>query len=440
MKIVVIGGVAAGMSAASKIIRAVKGSQVIVLEKTNEVSYGACGLPYYISDVNEHEDLLRIRKADEFRSTGIDVRLRNEVVSIDFDNKKVQVRDIENNKEYSEDYDKLIIGSGASPILPNLEGKDLENVFVLKTIEDSNKIKDASKGLKNVIIIGAGYIGMELVETFKYMNMNVRVIEMADRILPAFDEEITNVIHNHLVEENVDIHVSERVMKLVGENGKVTGVVTDKAEYPADLVIVSVGVRPNTSFVGDKLETLPNGAIVVNKNMETSIKDVYAAGDCASVYHKVLKKNAYLPLGTNANKQGKLIAELISGNEIDFKGVLGTAMAKIMDLEVGCTGISERQAIAENIEYKTVFITGPSHAPYYPNPTDIGVKLIYDKNKKILGAQLVGEQGVALRTDVLATIIWNEMTTDEVAYLDLGYAPPFASVWDVIQIAASAAK
>ena len=440
MKVIIIGGVAAGMSAASKIIRDVKDVELIVFEKSNEVSYGACGLPYYISDVNEDEDLLRIRTADEFIKSGIDLRIMTEVISIDFDKKKVKVKDIVKNEEYYEDYDKLIIGSGASPIVPNLEGKDLENVFVLKTIEDSNKIKNAAKELKDVVIIGAGYIGMELVETFKLMNMNVRVIEMMDRILPAFDAEITNVVHDYLVEEGIKIHVSEGVTKIAGENGKVTGVVTDKAEYPADLVIVSVGVRPNTSFAKDQLEMLPNGAIVVNKNMETSVKDVYAAGDCATVYHKVLGKNSYIPLGTNANKQGKLIGEQISGKEIDFKGVLGTAFAKILDIEIGCTGITERQAKLENIEYDTVFVTGLSHAPYYPNSTDIGVKLIYDKNKKILGAQLVGKQAVALRTSVLATCIWNEMTTDEVAYLDLGYAPPFAYVWDVINTAASVAK
>lgn len=440
MKVIIVGGVAAGMSAASKIIRDVKDVELIVFEKTNEVSYGACGLPYYISGVNEDEDLLRIRKSKEFIASGIDLRLNTELVEIDFDNKKVRVNDIENNKEYVEDYDKLIIGTGASPIVPPFEGKDLENVFTLKTIEDSNKIKDATKNLENIVIIGAGYIGMELVETFKLMNKNVRIIEMMDRILPAFDQEITDVIHDYLVKEGVEINVSEGVTKLVGENGKVSGVVTDKTQYPADAVIISVGVRPNTSFAKDKLEMLANGAIVVNKKMETNIKDVYAAGDCATVHHKVLNKNAYIPLGTNANKQGKLIGELLSGKEIDFKGVLGTAFAKIMDIEVGSTGITEKQAIEENIDYKTVFISAPSHAPYYPTPTDIGVKLIYDKNKVILGAQLVGKQGVPLRTSVLATCIWNEMTTDEVSYLDLGYAPPYSHVWDVINIAGSVAK
>lgn len=440
MKVIVIGGVAAGMSAASKIIREVKDVELIVFEKTNEVSYGACGLPYYISGVNNNEELLRIKRADKFIKSGIDLRMMTEVTNIDFDNKKVEVKDLVNNKEYSETYDKLIIASGASPVIPNLEGKDLENVFTLKTIEDANRIKAASKGKKNVVIVGAGYIGMELVETFKLMDMNIRVIEMMNKVLPNFDEEITNIVHDYLVGEGVNIHVSEKVTKIVGNNGQVSGVVTDKGEYPADIVIMSVGVRPNTSFVNNKLEMLPNGAIVVNKNMETSIEDVYAAGDCATVYHKILGKNTFIALGTNANKQGKLLGELISGKEIDFKGVLGTSFAKILDMEIGSTGISEKQAKVENIEYDTVFVTGLSHAPYYPTPSDISVKLIYDKDKKILGAQLVGKQGVALRTGILATCIWNGMTTDEVAYLDLGYAPPFAYVWDVINIAASVAK
>ncbi len=440
MKVIIIGGVAAGMSAASKIIREVKDVELVVFEKTEEVSYGACGLPYYISDVNKDEDLLRIRSAEQFRKSGIDLRIKTEVIDIDYDNKTVKVKDLVKDEEYTESYDKLLIASGASPIIPNLEGKDLENVFLLKTIEDANRIKAAAKGKKNVVIVGAGYIGMELVETFKVMGMNVRVIEMMDKILPNFDEEITNVVHKYLVEEGIDIHVSEGVTKILGENGQVTGVATDKAEYQADLVIMSVGVRPNTSFANDKLEKLRNGAIVVNKKMETNIEDVYAAGDCATVHHKVLDKNVYIALGTNANKQGKLVGELISGKEIDFKGVLGTSVAKILGLEIGSSGISEKQAKAENIEYDTVFVTSISHAPYYPNSTDISIKLVYDKNKKILGAQLVGQQGVALRTGILATCIWNEMTTDEVAYLDLGYAPPFAYVWDAINTAASVAK
>lgn len=441
MKIVIIGGVAAGMSAASKINRSLKDAEIIVFERTQEVSYGACGLPYYISNVNDNEDLLRIRKSSEFIKSGIDLRINTEVINVDFSNKNVTAVNKMSNETYVVGYDKLIIATGASPIMPNLEGKDYKNVFTLKSIDDANKIKEAAEGLKNVVIVGAGYIGLELVETFKVLNMNVRVIEMADRILPTFDAEITDVIHDYLTKEKINIHVSEQVTKIIGKEGIVEKVVTNKSEYDADMVVVCVGVRPNTKFLGNELQMLPNGAIVVGKNMETNIENVYSGGDCASVYHKVLNKNVFIPLGTNANKQGKLIGEVICGKKINFKGVLGTALAKIMDLEIGVTGVTENQAIKENIEYAKTFITAPNHAPYYPNPTNISIKLIYDKNtRKVLGAQIVGSQGAALRTDVLATCIYNEMTVEDMQYMDLGYAPPFAHVWDAIHVAANSAK
>ena len=441
MKVIIIGGVAAGMSAASKIKRSLRDSEIIVFEKTNEVSYGACGLPYYISDVNNNEDLLRIRKAPEFISSGIDLRTNTEVIKVNFYDKSVNVRNNSNEDEYTESYDKLVIATGASPIVPNIEGASIENVFTLKSIEDSNKIKNAVKNLKNVVIVGAGYIGMELVETFKAMNMNIRLIEMSDRILPAFDKEITDIVHEHLLDKGVKIHLSEQLEKIMEYNGKVKTVVTNKMEYEADCVVICVGVRPNTSFIGNELEKSKNGAILVNHNMETNIKDIYAGGDCACIYHKVLKKDLFIPLGTNANKQGKLIGEVICGKKINFKGVLGTAMAKIIDLEVACTGITEKQAILENISYSTTFVTAPNHAPYYPNPTNLSLKLIYDtKTRIVLGAQIVGTEGAALRINTLAACIYNEMTVEDMQYLDLGYAPPFASVWDVIHIAANSAK
>lgn len=441
MKVIIIGGVATGMSAASKLKRGSKDTEIIVFERTNEVSYGACGLPYYISGVNSNEELLRIRRADEFIKSGIDLRVNMEITTIDFENKMVTARNVNDNHSYEESYDKLIIATGANPILPEIEGVHSDNVFTLKSIDDAVKIKKAAEKANHITIVGAGYIGLELLETFTILGKKITLIEMADSLLPVFDPEISSIMQTYLENEKIDINLQEKVEQLVMSEGSVTGVITNKSTYPTDMVIFSIGVKPNTQFTNGRLNMIRNGAIIVDSKMKTSMEDVYAGGDCATVNHKLLGKPVYLPLGTNANKQGKIIGETLCGVETNFEGVLGTAIAKVMNLEIGMVGLTEKQARSEGIDFETTFITGESHAPYYPNPTNITIKLVYGKhNKKVIGAQLIGEKGVALRTDVFAACIHSEMKVNQLQYLDLGYAPPFASVWDVIHISAGKAK
>lgn len=441
MKVIIIGGVATGMSAASKLKRDSKETEVIVFEKTNEVSYGACGLPYFISGVNPNEDLLRIRSPEEFIKSGIDLRINTEISSIDFENKNVHAYNSIENRTYIESYDKLVISTGASPILPEIEGIHADNVFTLKSISDAVQIKKAAVEAKHITIVGAGYIGLELLETFMLLGKKITLIEMADSLLPVFDKEISSIMQTYLEKEKINIRLQEKVVELVLSQDNVSSVVTNESSYPTDMVIFSIGVRPNTQITNGRLETMRNGAIIVDNKMRTSLNDVYAGGDCATVNHKLLGKPVYLPLGTNANKQGKIIGETLCGKETNFEGALGTAMAKVMDLEIGCVGLTEKQAKFEGIDYATTLVTGASHAPYYPNPTPITVKLVYGKeNRKVLGAQLIGEKGAALRTDVFAACIDGGMDVDQLQYLDLGYAPPFASVWDVIHISAGRAK
>lgn len=442
-KIIIIGGVAAGMSAASKAIRLDPKTEIMVYEKGNFLSYGACGLPYYVSNVNDDYTKMIARTPAQFEEMGIKVKLRHEVVKIYPEDKSVVVRDLENGNMFVDKYDKLMISTGAAPIVPPFPGVNLKNVYTLKTLEDGMVLKEAlsKDSIKNVVIVGAGYIGMELAESMVELKKSVRVIELGSQVLGNFDTEISSIVEKELIKQGVNLSLNESVQELLGYE-EVKAVKTDKGQYEADLVVLCIGVRPNTGF----LKSLPlqmerNGAIIIDREMRTSIPDIYSAGDCAVVYHKVLEENAYIPLGTTANKLGRIAGENMLGKHIKFKGTLGSAVAKVLDLEVARTGISEKEAIKFALDYNTVFVKASSHASYYPNPTPIFIKLIYEKqSKKLLGAQMVGEKGVALRIDVFATAIHNEMTTAELGMIDLCYAPPFAGVWDAIHIAANAAK
>ncbi|WP_313134713.1 CoA-disulfide reductase [Anaerocolumna sp.] len=446
MKVIIIGGVAAGMSAASKIRRSDENAIITVYEKGVETSYGACGLPYYISGANDDVDLLRIRKPQEFRDKqNIDVKLLHEVVSVNTELKQVEVSNLVTGEKFTDNYDKLVISSGASPIIPPIEGLEpnLNNVFTVKTIEDGQAIKSylLNNSIHNVVIAGAGYIGLEMVEACHDLKKQVTLIELQDKLLASVDDEIGSLIKQELYENNINVRLKEKIVKVNTNLGKVVSVETPSGVYEADALILATGVRPNTKFLEGTDIELDRGAIVINDKMETSVKDIYAGGDCAVVYHKILKSNKYIPLGTYANKQGKLIGENVMGANKSFPGGIGTAAIKILNLEVGRTGISEEEAKAYNMNYGTVFVKAPAHAPYYPGNEPIAIKLIYEKEKKtILGAQLAGKKGAALRADMFAIIIDAGYTAEDIQHLDLLYAPPYAYVWDAIQIAAGRIK
>lgn len=447
MKVIVIGGVATGMSAASKIRRDDKDAEITVYEKGIETSYGACGLPYYISGVNQDINLMRIRRPEEFiQKQNIDVQLLCEVISVDTKAKKVQVKSLKDDRVFFDPYDKLVIASGASPIIPPIVGldKNIKNAFVVKTLENGERIKNylANKEIKNIVIAGAGFIGLEMVEACHELNKNVTLIELRDKLLVSVDDEIGSLIKDELFKKNIQTKLSEKIVKVDTESNRVISVTTDKGTYQVDAIIFATGVRPNTQFLkGSEVLLNERGAVIVNDKMETNVENIYAGGDCSVVFHKILKTNNYIPLGTYANKQGKIIGENIVGADKSFPGVLGTAAIKILDLEVGRTGISEAEAKTNNINYGTVFVKAPAHAPYYPGNEDIYIKLIFHKeHKTILGAQLAGKKGVALRADMFAIIIDAEYTANRIMELDLCYAPPYAYVWDAVQIAAGRIK
>ncbi|WP_050614414.1 CoA-disulfide reductase [Bacillus testis] len=444
MRIIIIGGEAAGMSAAAKAKRMAKEASVVVYEMSDIVSFGACGLPYYVGDFYDDEDRMVARTAEKFRETGIDVKTLHQVTTIDANNKQVNVKNLATGEEFIDQYDRLFIATGAQAIIPPFAGKDLKNVFTLKTMEDGIALKEAAmqKDHQHVVVIGAGYIGLEVVEAMKKLGKDVTLIQLTDHILPdSFDSDIASILEQEILSHKVNLKLSEMVTSLKGEE-KVQAVLTDKGEYKADIVVIATGVRPNTAFLKNTgIEMLGNGAIKINERGETSLQDVYAAGDCASVYHLVRKEDVYIPLATTANKIGRIIGENLAGSSSTFEGTLGSACLKVMDFEAGRTGIGEKEAEKMGIPYKTVFISDKNQTNYYPGQESIHAKLIYHADTKvILGGQIVGKNGAVLRVDALAVAIYSGLTTSQLGMMDFCYAPPFARTWDVMNVAGNVAK
>ena len=446
-KIIIIGGVAAGMSAASKAKRIDKSLDITVYEMTDAISWGACGLPYYVGDFYPDASLMVARTHEEFKKEGITVKTKHKVENIDFKNKKVLVRDLNENKILEDNYDELVIATGASSTKPkDIKNLDAEGVYNLKTFNEGLEVKKElmKKENENIIIIGAGYIGIEIAEAALKLGKNVRIFQHSARILnKTFDKEITDLLESHIREhEKVSLHLNESPLEVRTFENKVIGLKTDKKEYAANLIIVATGVKPNTEFLKDTgIELFKNGAIIINRFGETNIPNVYAAGDCATVYHSVLEKNVYIALATTANKLGRLIGENLTGANKAFIGTLGSAGIKVLEFEAARTGITEQEAKDNNINYKTIFVDGEDHAAYYPNGENVYIKLIYNADTKILlGAQVAGKRGAALRADSLAVAIQNKMTTQELANMDFLYAPPFATTWDIMNVAGNVAK
>lgn len=444
MRIVIIGGVAAGMSAAAKAKRMAKNSEVIVYEKGSVVSFGACGLPYYVGDFFDNPKGMIARTPEQFRKSGVEVNINHEVLKVDPEKKIVIVKNLETDEVFKSSYDKLMVATGANSVLPPVEGlKTLKNIFTLKSIDDGIDLKKAmmKEENKEVLVIGAGYIGIEVVEAAKKLGKNVRVIQRGKRVMSAsFDCEITDLMEEEIRSHGVDLHLEEVVKKIEG-NGVVEKVITDKGKYRVDIVVIATGVRPATGFLEGTGIEMDRGAVIIDEEGKTSVDSIYSAGDCAVVYHKVRKKNVYIPLATTANKIGRIVGENLAGAKNKFTGTLGSACIKVMDLEAGRTGITERDAELDGINYKTILVKDKNQTNYYPGQENIFVKLIYDaETKVILGGQIIGKNGAVLRVDVIAMAVAAEMKTSELGMMDFCYAPPFARTWDVLNVSGNVAK
>lgn len=444
MRVIIIGAVAAGMSAAAKLKRMQPEYEVVVYEKGDVVSFGACGLPYFVGGFFDDPNNMIARSPEKFRETGIDLKTFNEVVDVDVNNKKVTVRNLETGVEFEDSYDKLMVATGASSIIPPIKNVKLENVSTLKSMSDGIKVKELlnKEENKNVVIIGAGFIGLEAVEAAKKLGKNVTVFQATDRILEqVFDKEITDVLEEEIRKHDVDLRLEELVSELVGET-KVEKVITNKGEIDADVVIIATGVRPATGFLKDTgIDMLPNGAIIVDEFGKTSVEYIYSAGDCATIKNIVTGQDTYVPLATGANKLGRIVGENLAGANNSFQGSLGSSCLKVMDMEAGSTGITENQAKKLGLDVKVKFISDFNQTNYYPGRDKIYVKLVYDaKTKVLLGGQVAGFKDAVQRTNVIAAAIFGKLTTNQLGMLDLCYAPPFARTWDVLNVAGNVCK
>ncbi|MBS4200000.1 FAD-dependent oxidoreductase [Bacillus sp. FJAT-49732] len=439
MKYVIIGGDAAGMSAAMQIIKYDQDAEVVTLEKGAIYSYGQCGLPYTISGLVPSTDDLIARRIETFRNKfGIDARTYHEVQTIDPKTKTVVGQDTQSGKRFHLSYDKLLIASGASPIIPDWKGIGLSGVHTLKTIPDANQIiRNLSEEIQNVTVIGGGDIGLEMAESFRTLGKSVRLIHRGTYVGKMFDPDMAQYIHEEAKKHQIELIVNENVIAIEGLRS-VESIRTDQKVYKTDLVLISTGIKPNTSFIqGTGITTGMKGAIQTNRYMETNVKDIYAAGDCTLQYHMVKEQDDYVPLGTTANKQGRIAGLNMARQPRRFKGITGSSILKFMDLTLGKTGLSEWEAMKLNIPYEVVKIEAKDIANYYPGSRPIHIKLTYrSDNYQLLGGQIIGEKGVDKRVDVLATALFNRMTILELEDLDLSYAPPYNGSWDPIQRAA----
>ena len=434
MKILIIGGVAGGASAAARLRRLNEHAEIIILEKGGFISFANCGLPYFIGNVITDKNMLTLQTPESFRARfNIDVRIFNEAIHIDSEKKSVLIRNLQTNTDYEEDYDVLILSPGAEPVRPAIEGIDSENVFTLRNIPDTFKIKDYihTHSPKTAVVVGGGYIGAEMAENLKHAGLDVSIVELSSHLIAPLDADMACDVHQYITAAGIRLFLNNGVTAI--KDGKV---ILQHGEIDADMVIMSVGVRPETSLAkAAGLQTNARGSIIVNSHMQTSDSAIYAVGDAVEVTDFVSKNPAFLPLAGPANKQGRVAADHICGFDSEYTGTQGSAILKLFDMTVAATGLNERAAKAAGIDYDKTYIYSADHASYYPGAKNMSVKALWDKKThRILGAQIIGFDGVDKRIDVIAAAIRFGAKITDLTTLELCYAPPFGSAKDPVNM------
>lgn len=428
-KVLIVGGVAGGASAAARLRRLREDIDIIIFERGEYISFANCGLPYYVGEVIKERDALLLQTPEKMKDRfNIDVRINSEVIEVDSVNKKVKVKNI--NEEYEESFDYLVLSPGAKPIRPNLPGIDSEKIFTVRNISDIDKIKKYVDNTLtgSAIVIGGGFIGIEMAENLRERGMNVTLIEAAPHVLAPFDSDFSNIIEKELNDNGISIVLNNKVIAFKEEKNSISVVLDDERIIKADMVISAIGVMPDTNFIKDSGINLgERGHILVNDHMETNIKGIYAAGDAVVVKDYVNGQEAFIPLAGPANRQGRIIADNIAGLDSSYKGSLGTSIIKIFDMVAASTGNNERTLNRYGIKYDKVYLHPMSHAGYYPNAIPLTIKVLYDVEGKILGSQVLGYDGVDKFIDVIATAIKFGGRMEDLEELDLAYAPPFLS-------------
>ena len=440
MKTIIVGGVAGGASAAARLRRLNENDEIIILERGDYISFANCGLPYFIGGEITDKNMLTLQTPESFRKRfNIDVRVKSEAVKISPEAHTVTVRNADTGEEYEETFDKLILSPGAEPIRPNISGIELPHVFTLRNIPDTMKIKsfiDSSKP-KKAVVVGGGYIGVEMAENLANAGLDVSIVELADHLIAPLDADMAADVHRYIISKGISLYLNNGVAEITDKK-----VILQNGSIEADMVIMSVGVRPETSLAKEfGIALNSRGSIIVNSHMETNYPDIYAVGDAVEVKDFVTGSAAFIPLAGPANKQGRIAADNISGIASEYKGTQGSAVLKLFDMTVATTGLNEKRAAAEGIDYDKTYTYSASHASYYPNATNMSVKVLWDKNtKKLIGAQIVGFDGVDKRMDVLATAIRFGAEVTDLKELELCYAPPFGSAKDPVNMAGFVAE
>ena len=443
MKILIVGGVAGGATAATRLRRLSEENEVIIFEKGQYVSFANCGLPYHISGTIDKRDALLLQTPESLNERyNLDVRVFSEVLSINTAEKKVTVKNLQSEEIYAESYDKLLLSPGAEPIKPPFEGINSDKIYTLRNIPDMDKIVEKTKNAQNFVVVGGGFIGLEVAENLIEAGKSVKLVELGNQVMAPVDFDIASFVHEKAKQKGLELLLNVGVEKF-NDKGETIEVFLNNGTYlETDAVILAIGVKPETKLAVEAgLEIGETRGILVNEFMQTSNPDIYAVGDAIEVAHYINNKKVLIPLAWPANRQGRIVADnIVLGNQYKYTGSLGSSILKFFELSVASTGLNEKTLKKFGIPYKTAIVTRGHHAGYYPGAKNMVLKVIFDENGKIFGAQAVGEAGVDKRIDVIATAIKGNLTVYDLPEIEITYAPPFNSAKDPVNIAGYAAE
>jgi NADPH-dependent 2,4-dienoyl-CoA reductase/sulfur reductase-like enzyme len=442
MKIAVIGCTHAGTAAIINAAKLYPEAKITVYERNDNISFLSCGIALYIGGVVKDPKGLFYSSPDQLASLGVNTKMRHDVLNADLENKKLKVRNLDTKEEFEDSFDKLIITTGSWPIIPNIDGINLENVVLCKNYDHSKAIIEKAKDAKKIVVVGAGYIGVELVEAFKTMDKDVTLIDGVDRILNKYlDKEFTDMAEKAFIENGIKLALGQTVTRFEGKDNKVTKVITTKGEYESDLVILCIGFTPNTQLFKGQVDMLPNGAILVDEYMRTSKEDIFAAGDSAAVVYNPTGKHRYIPLATNAVRMGTLVAKNLVKPTIKQVGTQGTSGIKIYDYSIASTGLTEDSAKEAGIEVNTVTIKENNRPEFMPDYDELTLKVVYEKNsRRILGAQIISKADLTQSINTMSICVQSKITIDELAFVDFFFQPQFNKPWNFLNSAGLSAE
>jgi len=436
MKIIIIGAVAAGTSAAAKARRNDEEAEIIIYEKDMDISYSGCGLPYYIGNKVKDRAEIVPRDSDFFKKKyNVDILTQHEVLELDAVDKKITIKNLKTEEVFIEEFDKLVIATGANAFVPNIQGIDKANVFYLRNVQSADRIKAFinENNPKKAVIVGSGFIGLEMTENLKDLGIDVTVVELAPQVMPVMDTDMALYVEKYLKEKEINLILGDSVATIEGEFPNTKVILSSGREVETDFIITAVGIKPNIQLAKKAgIQIGETGAIKVNKKMQTNFEYISACGDCAESYSIITGKSIYVPLGSTANKTGRIVGESLNGGDLEFRGILGTGIFKVFEMAIAFTGLSEKEALKDGYEIVVCHNTKPDKATYCGGE-EMTIKAVADKNTgKLLGVQIVGTNGVDKRIDVFATAITFGAKVEDLFHLDLAYAPPFSTAKDPV--------